>query len=238
MKTIGENVSLADTAHAGLMDRMYRHQRHIYDLTRKYYLLGRDRTIAALDIPEGGSLLEVGCGTGRNLLLANRIFPKARLFGLDISAEMLATASDNFAGKKQRPHLRVADATAFRASEFGEADGFDRVMISYSLSMIPDWEKAVDRALAALAPGGSLHIVDFGQQEQLPRWFRSLLKAWLTRFHVTPRANLRYVLANMAGSHGAMLQFEEIARGYAWRAVITLPVAEPQKKASRILEDA
>ena len=25
------------------MDRMYRYQRHIYDLTRKYYLLGRDR---------------------------------------------------------------------------------------------------------------------------------------------------------------------------------------------------
>ena len=27
---------------AALMDRMYRHQRHIYDLTRKFYLLGRD----------------------------------------------------------------------------------------------------------------------------------------------------------------------------------------------------
>ena len=27
---------------AGLMDRMYRHQRHFYDATRKFYLLGRD----------------------------------------------------------------------------------------------------------------------------------------------------------------------------------------------------
>ena len=44
--------------------------------------------------------------------------------------------------------------------------------------------------LAALAPNGSLHIVDFGQQERLPGWFGRLLKAWLTRFHVTPRANL------------------------------------------------
>ncbi|MHC2296968.1 ubiquinone/menaquinone biosynthesis C-methylase UbiE [Rhizobium mongolense] len=51
--------------HANLMDGMYRYQRHIYDLTRKYYLLGRDRTIRNLDIAEGGTLLEVGCGTGR-----------------------------------------------------------------------------------------------------------------------------------------------------------------------------
>ena len=28
------------------MDRIYRRQRHVYDFTRKYYLLGRDRLIA------------------------------------------------------------------------------------------------------------------------------------------------------------------------------------------------
>ena len=31
--------------HADLMDRIYRRQRHVYDATRKYYLLGRDRLI-------------------------------------------------------------------------------------------------------------------------------------------------------------------------------------------------
>ncbi|MDH4412604.1 MAG: SAM-dependent methyltransferase, partial [Rhizobium sp.] len=35
--------------HADRMDRMYRYQRHIYDLSRKYYLLGRDHMIAGLD---------------------------------------------------------------------------------------------------------------------------------------------------------------------------------------------
>ena len=33
---------------AALMDRMYRNQRHIYDLSRKYYLAGRDEAIARL----------------------------------------------------------------------------------------------------------------------------------------------------------------------------------------------
>jgi S-adenosylmethionine-diacylgycerolhomoserine-N-methlytransferase len=219
-------VSQADTGikissddHAGLMDGMYRYQRHIYDLTRKYYLFGRDRTIAHLNVPSGGSLLEVGCGTGRNLLLAHRHFPSARLYGLDISQEMLLSARNNFRNMKQMPDFRVADATAFRPQEFG-TDGFDRIMIPYALSMIPDWQGAIDASISALAPGGELHIVDFGQQEHLPRWFRTILQAWLRKFHVTPRADLQEVLQAAADARKARLIFEKIGGGYAYRAVI------------------
>jgi len=207
-------------AHAGLMDGMYRYQRHIYDLTRKYYLLGRDKTIRGLDVPKGGTLLEVGCGTGRNLALAHKRFPDARLYGLDISQEMLISARKTFATKATLPDFRVADATAFTPREFGAA-GFDRILISYALSMIPDWERAIDAAIAALNPGGQLHIVDFGQQEGLPGWFRALLQGWLTKFHVTPRANLREVLEAQAHENGAGLTFETIGGGYAWQAVIS-----------------
>jgi S-adenosylmethionine-diacylgycerolhomoserine-N-methlytransferase len=207
-----------DHRHAGLMDRMYRYQRHIYDLTRKYYLLGRDSTISGLNVPIGGSLLEVGCGTGRNMLLAARKYPRARLSGLDISAEMLASAEKKLAGCDHRPTLRLADATAFSPTQFGET-GFDRIMISYALSMIPDWQKAIDAAIAALAPGGELHIVDFGQQERLPGWFAALLKGWLARFHVTPRKDLRDTLEHRAASNGATLAFKALNGGYAWHAV-------------------
>jgi S-adenosylmethionine-diacylgycerolhomoserine-N-methlytransferase len=210
-----------DQRHAERMDGMYRYQRHIYDLTRKYYLLGRDRMIARLDVPRDGTLLEVGCGTGRNLLFAHRLYPTAHLYGLDISAEMLVSARANFRARTTQPALTVADATAFDASQFG-MQGFDRVMISYALSMIPDWEKAIDCALDVLGPDGSLHIVDFGQQEGLPRWFRNLLCKWLTRFHVTPRKTLRTVLAQRAAARGAAITFETIGRGYAWHAVIKI----------------
>ena len=74
------------------MDAIYRTQRHFYDLTRKYYLLGRDRLIRDLAPPPGGTVLEIGCGTGRNLISAARAWPEARLFGIDISEAMLATA--------------------------------------------------------------------------------------------------------------------------------------------------
>jgi len=205
--------------HADRMDRMYKYQRHIYDITRKYYLFGRDRAIEGLHVPPQASLLEVGCGTGRNMLLAHKRYPTAKLYGLDISAEMLVSARANFSGKSVTPDFRVADATNFKAEEFG-VQGFDRILISYAVSMIPDWESAIDAALAALAPNGSLHIVDFGQQERLPRWFGNMLKAWLTRFHVTPRPNLHEVLEGKLEAANADMIFEEIGWGYAWHAVI------------------
>ena len=46
------------------MDAIYRGQRHIYDLTRKYYLLGRDGMIAGLRPSPKSSVLEIGCNSG------------------------------------------------------------------------------------------------------------------------------------------------------------------------------
>lgn len=205
--------------HAIAMDAMYRYQRHIYDLTRKYYLFGRDRMIAGLNPPEGGSLLEVACGTARNLKKASALYPQARLYGFDISSEMLISARRTFQHCTARPVLRTADACTFRPDEFA-VDGFDRIMISYAVSMIPEWEKASENAIKALAPGGSLHIVDFGQQEGLPGWFKAGLNQWLAKFHVTPRSDFRQVLEMQADAAGAQLTFTSVGRGYASLAVI------------------
>lgn len=198
---------------------MYRYQRYIYDFTRKYYLFGRDTLIRELSVPSGGSVLEVGCGTGRNLAMIGDLYPDARLFGLDISAEMLATAKAKLRRLgRTDANLRIADATNFTAASFGE-NGFDRIVISYALSMIPDWQKAIDAAIGALNPGGSLHIADFGQQEGWPGGFRRFLQTWLKRFHVTPRESLFDVMRAKADRDGAALELKSIGRGYAWIAV-------------------
>ncbi len=209
----------ADEGHAHLMDRMYRYQRYIYDITRKYYLFGRDTLIRELSPPPGASVLEVGCGTGRNLAMIGNLYPGARLFGLDISAEMLATARTKLRRQGRTDAvLRVADATNFTAASFDQ-DGFDRIVISYALSMVPEWEKAIDAAIAALTPGGSLHVADFGQQEGWPAGFRRLLQTWLGRFHVTPRESLFDVMHEKAERNGAALEVRSLGRGYAWLAV-------------------
>jgi S-adenosylmethionine-diacylgycerolhomoserine-N-methlytransferase len=214
-----------DVRHGDLMDSIYRHQRHFYDATRKYYLIGRDQLIEELAPPRQGTVLEIGCGTGRNLLAVRRRYEEARLFGLDISEEMLITARGNSAGK----HIvyAKADAAAFDPQDlFGQA-GFDRIFISYALSMIPSWQAVLAAASRMLAPGGELHVVDFGQQERLPQIFRSALRSWLARFHVKPRAYLREVVEQLAQQEGASVEFVAIKGGYAWRLVLKRPRSQP-----------
>lgn len=207
----------AGTDTAGLMDAIYQNQRHFYDLTRKYYLLGRDHLINQLDVPEGGSVLELGCGTGRNLIAAAKRYPKAKFFGLDISHQMLATAEKNIekAGFGDRIKLIQGDASnALAVSGFGP-DSYDRVFYSYTLSMMPIWREALQTGLANLSREGKISVVDFGQQERLPSWFRGLLFKWLEGFHVTPRADLQSELSSLAEAHAADLKFTPLYRGYA-----------------------
>jgi len=202
------------------MDAIYRTQRHFYDLTRKYYLLGRDRLIRHLSPPRGGSVLEIGCGTGRNLIVAAKAWPDARFFGIDISEAMLETARAKVAkaGLADRITLAQGDATAFDAQALFGRPVFDRVFQSYTLSMIPDWQGAIREAAAKLAPGGRLDIVDFGQQNGLPRLWRKLLFAWLAKFDVTPRATLRTVVEEVAAAQGLENDFLSLRLGYVWVA--------------------
>lgn len=208
-------------ANAAQMDAVYAAQRHIYDLTRKYYLLGRDRLIAGLDLADGGEVLEVGCGTARNLALAARAWPKARFHGLDISSEMLKSARSTL-DRHGLPHARLAlgDAARFDPEALFGSANFDRIVFSYTLSMIPQWEAALDQACRLLAPGGAIHVVDFGQQSRLPRWFGRGLRAWLARFHVTPRADLFACCDDLARRHGLMLELHWLYRDYARMAVL------------------
>jgi S-adenosylmethionine-diacylgycerolhomoserine-N-methlytransferase len=214
---------MSDAAAAALMDRIYHRQRRYYDFTRKYYLLGRDRLIEGLAPPPGGRVLEIGCGTARNLVAAARAWPQARLYGIDISAEMLDTAHQvvGRAGLAQRIELARADATSFDPAWLFGVPGFSRVFCSYSLSMIPAWRAVLGEARRWLTPDGELHIVDFGGQERLPRWFRAGLRRWLARFHVAPRDELEAELKVLMGHAGAVRLFERPLRGYAQYAVLS-----------------
>lgn len=208
----------ASGAHGARMDAIYGLQRHVYDLTRKYYLLGRDRAIRELDLPEGGQVLEVGCGTARNIALAARMWPKARFHGIDISAEMLKSARRNVRGIDAK--LARGDATGFDAMElFGRAQ-FDRILFSYTLSMIPPWRQALGHGCTLLAPGGSIHVADFGQQDRLPRWFGKAFRAYLAQFHVTPRADLFETGAELAERHGLQFEASSPYRDYARLVVL------------------
>lgn len=206
--------------HKSSMERMYRLQRHIYDVTRAYYLLGRDQLIDRLTPPEGGSVLEIGCGTGRNLVQAMRRYPSCQFFGVDISDEMLKTACESVTacGLQNAIRLAQADATDFDPRKSLGQGGFDRIYFSYTLSMIPDWQSAVAHAATLLAPDGELHIVDFGTCDRLPGSAKQALYGWLKAFHVEPRQNMRDAVNRLAGRSGYSATVWQSHRGYAVHA--------------------
>lgn len=104
-------------------------------------------------------VLEIGCGTGRNLLNLSRIAPQAKLYGLDAADEMLKTAGAKFDAhdKAKEIILRQGLAEEFDFDKkFGLAEPFDKIFISYSLSMFEKRQAALRNALVNLKPGGDL----------------------------------------------------------------------------------
>ena len=199
------------------MDAIYRFQRHFYDVTRKPYLLGRDTLIRELAVPLSGTVLEIGCGTARNLLSIARRYPTARCFGIDVSAAMLETARGCIQreGANNRVQVGLADATSFDPESLFGVNRFDRVVISYALSMIPGWKAVLQGSARLLAPKGALYVVDFSDQAELPNWFRQGLFTWLNCFSVTPRLDLCEQLNKVAGSIDQSCRVRKLYRGYA-----------------------
>jgi S-adenosylmethionine-diacylgycerolhomoserine-N-methlytransferase len=212
-------VATPSGGHSQLMDRVYRRQRHIYDLTRKYYLFGRDKVIRDLGLRPGAKLVEIGCGTARNLIEIARRYPDVRLYGLDASAEMLRTAEESVkrAGIGACV-LRQGYAEALDGLTFGqESAPFDHALFSYSLSMIPDWQGALAAAASVVKPEGSIDIVDFGDLAGLGPIAESALLSWLRLFHVKPRAELLQAIEPVARDLGGGLWVAPGRYAFAWR---------------------
>lgn len=205
------------------MDRMYKFQRHFYDLTRKYYLLGRDRLIAEMRVNEGDHVLEIGCGTGRNLDILARKYPDTKFYGLDASAEMLRNAEKKKESKALRNLvLKRALAGEFSHLEtFNVEEPFNIVFFSYSISMIPEWEDALENSLINLKPGGHLYIVDFFDQRSMPVWFRKPMQAWLRTFHVQFKPDLVPHLRRLEKKGAGRLKVTTLYKTYSFIAEFT-----------------
>lgn len=141
------------------LTKYYHFQSKIYDLTRWSFLFGRQRVIDQLPFEREANvrILEVGCGTGRNLLQLAKRFPKASINGVDLSEDMLTIAK-----RKLQP---FAERVNFVHGAFGEVElpkDYDLVLFSYCLTMVnPGWDQLVKTAKTSLRPGGYLALADF-----------------------------------------------------------------------------
>jgi S-adenosylmethionine-diacylgycerolhomoserine-N-methlytransferase len=162
--------------HAERLERFYAPQAGAYDGLRERLLHGRDELLARLPIPDGARVVDLGGGTGRNLAaLGARLERCARAEIVDLCPALLEVARRRHAG---RPNVAVieADATTYRPTVPA-----DCVVLSYVLTMIPDWRRAIDNAVAMLKPGGMLGAVDFHVPERGSGWVARAFWPWWFR---------------------------------------------------------
>jgi len=167
-----------DTAEGRLTD-FYAPQAASYDRFREGLLHGRQRLIDAIDPGPGARIADFGGGTARNLeFYGARLADFAQVDVVDLCPPLLAVAE-----RRRTAHgwrnvaLHHADVTRFEP-----VAPYHAITFSYSLSMIPEWRRALDHAIACLAPGGVIGVVDFYVSQARPQPGRRRHNACTRRF--------------------------------------------------------
>lgn len=165
--------------------RYYQWHSRIYDATRWSFLFGRDTIIelaAKAVLPR--RILEVGCGTGRNLQRLATRFPQAGLTGVDISGDMLNIA------RRKLDRLDASVELQQRAYDCAlGTQPYNLILFSYALSMFnPGWEKAITAAANDLDDNGVIAVVDFHHSKH------SAFRRWMAFNHVCMENHLMPVL--------------------------------------------
>ncbi|MBL8518732.1 MAG: class I SAM-dependent methyltransferase [Betaproteobacteria bacterium] len=197
--------------HAEKLQGFYAPQAARYDNFRERLLHGRERLVDLLDVWPGDRVVELGGGTGRNLDYFDKCLPRLASYDLvDLCPALLDVARARV-GQILGANIRVheADATTWQPERLA-----DVVLMSYSLTMMPDWRAALANAGAMLKPGGKLAVVDF----HLPEHSSPLMAAFWRRWFAHDGVHLsREHLPTLAS------RYEPLARVERHAAVPYLP---------------
>lgn len=185
-------------SHADRLNSFYAGQASDYDAFRARLLKGRGELLQSLPAPTGGVWVDMGGGTGANLEAAPWLSSCRRVVVADLCQPLLDVCRERVSHRGwNQVEPVLADVTTYDPGE-----PVDLVTFSYSLTMIPDWFRAVERARAMLAPGGVIGIVDFYvSRKYVPAnrvrhgWLtRSLIPVWFATDNVHPsRDHLPYL---------------------------------------------
>ena len=172
------------------MTSYYKMHAPIYDFTRWMFLFERQQIIRDLSLKPGEIVVDVGCGAGKNLrMLREAVGEKGEIIAVDCSEAMVRKTRARVRKAGWRNVRVVDDEYGWNTVTRGEADA---VLFSYSLSMIPSWQSALNCAREELKWTGRVGIVDFCPA--LPGlWSRAFAK-WMAFNHVDVDRSYRSTL--------------------------------------------
>lgn len=130
---------------------------------------------AHVALHRGSVVLDLGCGSGLDLLLAaNEVGVEGMAIGVDISVAMVAKARAAAAAADANVQVIVADMLALPFA----AGSVDVVISNASLNLASDRAAAAREAFRVLRPGGSISICEVVSENQFPDELRSAFAQW------------------------------------------------------------
>ena len=134
------------------------------------------KAISNLDIKQNDKILDLGCGTGRNILLMNKyVSDDSLLTGLDISEDMENQFNFNC---KQFSNIKFINKRIDQLFELDQK--FDKVFISIVIHGFPHEIRKIiiKNAYNNLKPGGTFNILDFAEfdMDKMPFHHRIIFK--------------------------------------------------------------
>ena len=215
------------------LESFYITQADLYDGYRHRMLWGRLPMIKSLPIQaQQGVFVDMGGGTAFNLemLGEERIQQYDNIVVLDLCPSLVKTAqrridshstttssttaaNDNRSGNN-RPwntfiQVTLGDACDSTAPNLPAAGTVDLITFSYSLTMIPDWRKAIRNAYKLLKVGGHIAVCDFTIDPKEQLWGMGALWTWffaqdnvhLREEHITALQSTFETIQDSNGKH-------------------------------------
>lgn len=171
----------------------------------------RQKAVNRLELAPGARVLEVGCGTGRNLqLLVEAVGAEGHVYGVDVSEGMLVEAEELC---RQQGYCNV---TLIRsdAAQYLVPEAVDGVLFSLSYATMSHHREVLRHAWNQLRAGGSLVIMD----AKLPGGFlgkiaRACLPFFVLTLRLTVLGNPFIVPAEELRAIAADVEVEELSFG-------------------------
>lgn len=150
------------------IERYYKTHSRFYDFTRWAFLFGRTSLKERFpELPENATILDLGCGTGKQLSSLQQKYPNSTIIGMDMSTDMLKKAKSKY-GSKVKLRNQYYMENSFSDSKL------DLVVCSYSLTMLEDKTEKISSIKRHLKDSGYLVIVDFDSSPF--KWFMNWMK--------------------------------------------------------------
>lgn len=144
-----------------------------YNPTHGWILPKRRAARLALNIQPGDRVLDLACGTGLNFPhLHELVGERGHVIGVDLTPAMLEIARKLINAKGwKNVEVREADAADLPFPD----SSFDKVIVSFALTIIPDYIKAIEEIHRVLVPGGRFVSLEMRAGiHSLPVWLQPL----------------------------------------------------------------